>query len=91
MTNRPKNIASSPPSFARDEIELAVFDALAHVAAVIELAIDDVNVRVEDERVAMNARAARDCVASLLRPHQRGQHSAKQDGEMAAAEAVGES
>ena len=39
--------------FRAHQIELAVVDALAHVAAVVELAIDDVDVGVEDERVPM--------------------------------------
>ena len=44
--------------FRAHEIELPVLHALAHVAAVIELPIDDVDVRVEDERVAMEPRGA---------------------------------
>ena len=41
------------------QIELAVRDALADVAAVIKLAIDDVDVRIEDERVLMQLACAR--------------------------------
>ncbi len=36
--------------FRASQVELPVVDALAHVAAVVELAIDDVDVGVEDER-----------------------------------------
>ncbi len=35
------------------QIELAIVDTLAHVAAVVELAIDDVDVGIEDQRVTM--------------------------------------
>ena len=39
--------------FRAHQIELPVVYALAHVAAVVELPIDDVDVGVEDERVAV--------------------------------------
>ena len=39
--------------FRASQVELPVVDALAHVAAVVELAIDHVDVGVEDERVLM--------------------------------------
>ena len=35
------------------QVELTVFNALPHVAAVVELAIDHVHVGVEDERILM--------------------------------------
>ena len=38
------------------QIELPVVHALAHVAAVVELPIDDVDVGIEDERVLMERR-----------------------------------
>ena len=44
--------------FRAHQIELPVVDPLAHVAAVVELPIDDVDVRVEDERIAVNSRGA---------------------------------
>ena len=78
MTNRLKNIASRPPSFARRQIELPVVHALAHVAAVVELPIDDVDVGIEDERVLME----RACAVGRLGPDWRRERARDEPGEM---------
>ena len=62
------------PFFRTDQVELSVVHTLSHVAAVIELTVDHMNVGIEDESVIVEFPGA---VGQLSRPRQgqeRQQH-----------------